>query len=127
MCKIVCYCRVKPTKKFAFREGGVLYLWQKVVMSIRGSSYAERVKFQLDEWKRGNSIHNDVDDECCPDFSCCKPELLASKEKRETFCAVVEKGDEDTKMGMLMEFLGRGMAEIGKDVYISGNHFVEDN
>jgi len=27
---------------------------------------------QLTEWVKGNSIHNKEQDECCPDFSCCK-------------------------------------------------------
>lgn len=56
---------------------------------------------QLTEWVRGNSIHNDeryydvVDDddnivgrdkmeggECCPDFSCCQPDLKWGLEER---------------------------------------------
>jgi hypothetical protein len=34
-------------------------------------SYKIRTYKQLHEWVNGNSIHNTIDDECCPDFSCC--------------------------------------------------------
>lgn len=37
--------------------------------------YAERVLKQAEEWYAGNSRHNDVDGECCIDFSCCFPQL----------------------------------------------------
>ena len=30
---------------------------------------------QLILWVFGKSKHNHVTDECCPDFSCCAPEL----------------------------------------------------
>jgi len=34
-------------------------------------------------WVDGESQHNKVDDECCPDFSCCHPELFEKdKDKR---------------------------------------------
>lgn len=37
---------------------------------------------QLILWLFGKSIHNDVTDECCPDFSCCNPELKEPFKKR---------------------------------------------
>lgn len=37
---------------------------------------------QLELWVRGKSVHNDERDECCPDFSCCSPELLAPEHER---------------------------------------------
>jgi hypothetical protein len=24
----------------------------------------------------GRAVHNRIDDECCPDFSCCRPEMF---------------------------------------------------
>lgn len=30
---------------------------------------------QLILWVCGKSIHNHITDECCPDFSCCEPQL----------------------------------------------------
>jgi hypothetical protein len=38
------------------------------------SPYRDRVERQGLEWIDGNSLHNQQDDECCPDFSCCFPE-----------------------------------------------------
>ena len=40
------------------------------------SNYKVRVACQARLWIQGESIHNRVDDECTPDFSCCKPELF---------------------------------------------------
>ena len=73
-------------------------------MEIKGDTYKERCLLQLDEWVNGNPIHNKVDDECCPDFSCCKPEFLADELTRQTFKAAYLKGDEDTTNGMLLGF-----------------------
>lgn len=84
---------------------------------LNGESYRERCDNQLEEWVKGNPIHNTKDKECCPDFSCCKPHLLQPIEIRQTFAAVCEKVTEegfnseshpyyDTKMSMLMGFLG---------------------
>ena len=44
------------------------------------SKYAERVKAQTLAWAKGRSYHNTVDDECCPDFSCCIPDLFEQDE-----------------------------------------------
>ena len=72
---------------------------------------------QLDEWVNGNSIHNDenrpiliVDEndnvvrtvfteggECCPDFSCCQPNLKWPDKLRQKF----KQSDEQTRQSML--------------------------
>lgn len=39
-------------------------------------AYLARVKAQTFAWAQGRPYHNRVDDECCPDFSCCNPELF---------------------------------------------------
>lgn len=42
--------------------------------------------FQLEMWRRGVSLHNDIDNECCPDFSCCRGiAYLANERLRELF------------------------------------------
>lgn len=51
-------------------------------------SYKERCEAQLKAWVEGDSQHNQVDDECCPDFSCCVPNIQTSKEDRETFARI---------------------------------------
>ena len=73
---------------------------------------------QLAKWLKGNSIHNDTRGECCPDFSCCTPELLADEDVRKAFV----NADEGTRMSMLGMFLGAAFAKMGKDkkVYIAG-------
>jgi len=86
-------------------------------MKIKGSNHKGRANSQLAEWVKGNPIHNLIDDECCPDFSCCKPESFQPLEIRKTFAAVCKKADEegfnidhhphyDEKMRMLASFLG---------------------
>lgn len=39
------------------------------------SSYKVRVWIQRTLWLFGLTLHNNKDDECCPDFSCCNSEL----------------------------------------------------
>jgi hypothetical protein len=51
---------------------------------------------QLNRWVSGESLHRSVrgfeDGECCPDFSCCKPELKQPEEIRRAFARA---GDDD--------------------------------
>lgn len=42
--------------------------------------YSERSKSQLLSWAMGRPYHNDMDGECCPDFSCCHPGLFTKNE-----------------------------------------------
>ena len=44
--------------------------------------YKNRSNNQLNNWVNGLSLHNDVDDECCPDFSCCSITQQVSYETR---------------------------------------------
>lgn len=47
------------------------------------SPYQQRARRQGWNWVSGISKHNEVDDECCPDFSCCYPNLFVQdKDKR---------------------------------------------
>ena len=52
--------------------------------NIEGETYRERVISQTTLWFNGKSLHNDIDGECCPDFSCCEPELFTIDEKERT-------------------------------------------
>jgi hypothetical protein len=82
---------------------------------------------QLKQWLNGESIHNTDRDECCPDFSCCRPEFMAPKEERERFAKASLEGDERTTNAMLCEFLSRAMRiEFGDKVYVSKPREVED-
>lgn len=65
---------------------------------------------QLERWVVGESVHNDESGECCPDFSCCQPRLLASKEERKAFAEADRRGDEKSKLTMLGGFLGAAIS-----------------
>jgi len=80
---------------------------------------------QLQKWVEGESIHNHnpppvsiVDQHgnvvgtektkggmCCPDFSCCQPELKWPKQQRERFAEVHRAGNEEEALSMQMEAL----------------------
>lgn len=75
---------------------------------------------QLEKWLKGISVHNEDRQECCPDFSCCSPELLASVEERIDFVNAHHAKNQTKKDDMLAMFLGRmlkGVASI--PVYVS--------
>ena len=42
-----------------------------MMISNRKEGYFIRKYEQLIDWMNGKSKHNYVDDECCPDFTCC--------------------------------------------------------
>lgn len=42
------------------------------------SEYQKRAYEQSLAWVRGESMHNIVDGECRPDFSCCMPKLFTA-------------------------------------------------
>jgi hypothetical protein len=73
---------------------------------------------QLERWVAGESVHNAERNECCPDFSCCRPTLLAPDWERQAFKAASERA----RSGMLMTFLGRMLADadVGR-VHIVGD------
>lgn len=47
-------------------------------MSNTLTPYQQRVKEQHRQWAEGIPVHNNIDDECCPDFSCCMPDCFQS-------------------------------------------------
>lgn len=40
------------------------------------SAYLVRAYEQGKSWVGGRSVHERVNNECCPDFSCCMPQLF---------------------------------------------------
>jgi hypothetical protein len=80
---------------------------------------------QLRQWVAGNPIHNDEHPagieggECCPDFSCCNPELLAPKAIREEFAAARAAGDDKKVNRMLVAFLSTSLENWGCKVVTS--------
>ena len=76
--------------------------------------------FQLMEWVKGNPQHNPIRNECCPDFSCCQPQMLMNKETRLKFREAHFNGDEGSTMALLGTALSGLATEVGKDIYITG-------
>ena len=80
---------------------------------------------QLAEWLKGNSIHNDDTESCCPDFSCCLPDLLVDQQTRQAFV----NANEELRMSMLGMFFGKAIEQMtkgdGKKVYVVGADDLE--
>jgi hypothetical protein len=71
---------------------------------------------QLAKWVLGESVCPNARHECCPDFSCCKPELKWPEEKRRRFAAAGQGEREKMMMGAL----GSAMAQASaKKVYVT--------
>lgn len=49
---------------------------------VERQRYDERCKAQALKWAMGQPYHNRIDDECCPDFSCCRPDLFEKDEEK---------------------------------------------
>jgi hypothetical protein len=80
-----------------------------------------RVIHDLDEqtrlWVAGESVHSDhrgIGPECCPDFSCCNPDLLQPAEVRRAFQA----GDQKLRDKLCMVFLGGLIAKARPDARV---------
>ena len=67
---------------------------------------------QLRKWVKGESLHNDELDECCPDFSCCNSDMDTPLEVRVAFMAAYLKGDKEQVNRLLGMFLGQAMMTI---------------
>lgn len=71
---------------------------------------------QLERWAAGESVCPNKRHECCPDFSCCKPEFGWPLEKRAQFVALTDQGAREK---MMMGALGALVATTGKKVHIT--------
>jgi hypothetical protein len=83
-------------------------------------------KEQLQMWVYGKSVHDKdaKDGQCCPDFSCCIPQLKTPKEERELFQQLYLEEKHSEYERMLMMFLGRALPLItNKKVYIAGGKY----
>lgn len=81
---------------------------------------------QLVAWIEGRSEHNKVDDECCPDFSCCVPALLVDRETRLTFFkAAMDDMESEVVFHMLGMFLSALLVHHGMCAYVAGDHSTE--
>ncbi len=78
---------------------------------------------QLELWLNGESVHNDERDECCPDFSCCQPQLLADAATRQLFYDAYVAKETKVEAALLGGFLGGAISNAvpKKKVYLAGN------
>lgn len=76
------------------------------------------VEDQMLKWVDGESVHigTKTEGQCCPDFSCCKPEFLWPKERREFF-----RDHPKARSEMLFQSLSALIADTGKNVYLTGS------
>lgn len=90
---------------------------------------------QLRRWVNGDPVHRLIDkprfrgddSECCPDFSCCNPELLQPVEVRQAFAAADEKGRNKWLGVFLGEMLRAHKAELAAiDVYMASKDPKEE-
>lgn len=58
--------------------------------------YKNRMKQQTLQWAMGNPRHNYIDNECCPDFSCCHPDMYETDEIKRWRLYRDHYGSEDT-------------------------------
>ena len=49
-------------------------------MTKQDPRYYERARNQSLAWAQGRPYHEPINDECCPDFSCCEPDLFTQDE-----------------------------------------------
>jgi len=91
--------------------------------SIAGGTYVQRLRRQLVEWIGGSSMHNLVSGiaalpggECCPDFSCCRPENAVPLGVRRLFAR-----SDDRQRGRM---LGSMLANLIRNEPTSGDQEV---
>lgn len=68
-------------------------------------TYEESLKYQTDEWVAGRPWHNTVSDECCPDFSCCRPDMMWDANARRVFASADKVTQRRMMMGGLQALL----------------------
>lgn len=73
----------------------------RALVSFVGLTEEESMRVQLYAWRDGQSVHNPILDECCPDSSCCCPDLQMTRRLRELFVEAYERGDSLT-MGRIL-------------------------
>ncbi len=61
---------------------------------VAKAAYRERGRIQCLSWAKGEPYHNRIDNECCPDFSCCVPDLFEQDQVKrwETYRLEYEGG-----------------------------------
>lgn len=73
---------------------------------------------QIEKWAAGESIHNPDRNECCPDFSCCFPELKWTNSTREQYLHHARKNDRGRLRMLLVSSLKTLASSIDREVKV---------
>lgn len=76
---------------------------------------------QLRKWVAGESIHNDEENICCPDFSCCNKDIFTAYSQRKKFLKAFLEGDGKTVARMCDEFIWFAIGAINPGVGVFKN------
>lgn len=66
-------------------------------------------------WVKGSPIHDYANNLCCPDYSCCHPDLIASPAERDAFM----RGTAAQRLRLEILFLNRLIHSAGIDSQLS--------
>ena len=80
-------------RRWVLSEDGTEY----VLDPSQVNEYIAALKVQVDEWLKGNNVHNTFSDECVPDMSCCGLPEWTLAHKHEFLNA-----DDATQINILM-------------------------
>lgn len=67
---------------------------------------------QLKEWLDGNSIHDEEDNICVPDYSCCYPNMTTNTHNKQMFAKAWIEGDEDALAEMVEDFTAKLLGTV---------------
>lgn len=70
---------------------------------------------QLAAWVEGRPTCPNSQGECCPDFSCCRPTLLAPEAVRRAF----QTASQDQRERLLLSFLDGVVTDVGVTVHVT--------
>ena len=87
----------KTDRMYLLKNGRLDFkLWRILETKIKGTIAEERFIYQVQEWVKGNPIHNEIDDACVPDYSCCVPQLATDQKTKDLFLQAFSRGDYQT-------------------------------
>ncbi len=94
----------------------------EIKREFKGMTDKESSDYQLSEWVKGRSLHNPVNDCCCPDFSCCRKgeTKMMDENLRIKFSNAHKMGDAKTIMTILGMALAGVTSEAGLNVHVAG-------
>lgn len=76
---------------------------------------------QLRKWAAGESIHNNEDGICCPDFSCCNKDIFTAYSQRKKFLKAFLERDCNTIARMSDEFVWFAISAINPNTGVCKN------